>query len=144
MELTKAEKRHQLKTEDYAKLAEFRYALRGFLRFSDAAAAEVGLTTQHYQAMLILRGAQGGSIVTIADLAQQLMIKHNSAVGLVDRLGNEGLAERVRSQTDKRKVELRLTPRGRAVLAQLAKAHRAELKQLGPVLNRFFTHLAKS
>jgi DNA-binding MarR family transcriptional regulator len=41
------------------------------------------------------------------------MIKHNSAVGLVDRLGNEGLVVREPSTVDRRKVELRLSARGR-------------------------------
>ena len=56
MELKRAERRFKLTTRDYAQLAAFRHALRGFLRFSEAAAAEAGLTAQHYQAMLVLRG----------------------------------------------------------------------------------------
>ena len=55
MQLKKAERRFKLQTDDYARLAAFRYALRRFLRFSETAAAEVGLTGQHYQAMLIVR-----------------------------------------------------------------------------------------
>src|SRR3954469_23724513 len=84
--LKKAEKRFNLATRDYAQLAAFRYALRGFLRFSEGAAARAGLTSQHYQAMLVLRACPEDQRVTINDLAQQLFIKHNSAVGLVDRL----------------------------------------------------------
>ena len=144
MKLKQAEKRFKLTTRDYAQLAEFRFALRTFLRFSESAAEEVGLTSQHYQAMLILRASAGGPIVTIADLAQQLLLKHNSAVGLVDRLENEGLMERVRSETDRRKVELRLTPRGREVLGELAAAHRQELARLGTVLKDFFAQLPGS
>ena len=79
-----------------------------------------GLTSQHYQAMLILRGWPDGQPISINDLAQHLLIKHNSAVGLVDRLADEGLVMRGPSSADRRKVELRLSLRGRQVLAKLA------------------------
>ena len=118
MLLKKAEKRFKLATKDYAQLASFRHALRGFLRFSEAAAEREGLTSQHYQAMLILRGWPDGEPISSNDLAQQLLIRHNSAVGLVDRLANEGLVVREASAVDRRKVELHLSSRGRQVLAQ--------------------------
>jgi len=141
--LETAEKRFKLATRDYAQLASFRHALRGFLRFSEAAAAKEGLTSQHYQAMLILRGWPDGQAVSINDLAQQLLIKHNSAVGLVDRLANEGLVVREASTVDRRKVELRLSSRGREVLARLAAMHREELRRIGPLMKRFFSELAR-
>ena len=141
MLLRKAETRFRLATRDYAQLAAFRHALRGFLRFSEDAAAAVGLTTQHYQAMLVLRACPDERRVTIGDLARQLFIKHNSAVGLVDRLVEEKLVLREASSADRRKVELRLTGRGRQLLAKLAAMHRAELTRLGPVLSRFFADL---
>ena len=144
MELKKAERRFQLKTEDYARLAAFRHALRRFLRFSELAAAAVGLTSQHYQAMLVLRGCPEDRRITIADLAQQLLIKHNSAVELVDRLVREDLAVREASSADRRKVELRLTARGREVLAKLAALHRAELQRVGPVLTRLVAQISRS
>ena len=89
--------RFKLSTQDYARLAEFRHALRGFTHFSEAAAAEVGLTTQHYQAMLVLRACPEDRRITIVDLAHALLIKHNSAVGLVDRLVQERLIVREHS-----------------------------------------------
>jgi DNA-binding MarR family transcriptional regulator len=141
--LRRAERRHRLETRDYAQLAAFRYALRRFLRFSESAAAEVGLTGQHYQAMLVLRACPDGKRPSINELAAQLLIKHNSAVGLVDRLVAERLVARDTSSADRRKVELRLTARGGALLAKLAAAHRHELEHLGPVLTRFFAALAR-
>jgi len=141
--LKRAERRYRLETRDYTRLAEFRHALRKFLRFSELAAARVGLTSQHYQAMLVVRGCPDDRRVTINDLAQQLLIKHNSAVELVDRLVREGLVVREPSIADRRKVELRLTSRGRAVLAKLARMHRAELQRIGPLLKRFFGELSR-
>ncbi|HEY6821142.1 MAG TPA: MarR family transcriptional regulator [Burkholderiales bacterium] len=142
-ELRKAERRHRLGTRDYAQLAAFRQALRGFLRFSEAAAAAAGLTGQHYQAMLVLRACAEGRRVTINDLAQQLLIKHNSAVGLVDRLVEERLVVREPSTADRRKVELRLTEHGRQVLAKLVVAHREELRRIGPIMKRFFGQIGR-
>jgi len=143
VELRRAERRFKLTTRGYAELAAFRYALRDFLRFSEAAAARVGLSAQHYQAMLILRACPEGERVAIADLARQLVIKHNSAVELVDRLVHGGLVAREPSQADRRKVELRLTSRGRHVLAKLAAVHHRELRRIGPLMKRFFGELSR-
>ena len=136
MLLKRAERRYRLKTSDYARLAAFRAAVREFLRFSEDAAAQAGLTAQHYQVMLILRANAEGTSVSINDVAHQLFIKHNSAVGLVDRLVREGLVARESSKEDRRKVELRLSARGRQVLAKLAGMHRRELERIGPLLQR--------
>ena len=143
MELKKAERRFNLATRDYSQLAAFRRALRGFLRFSETAAEEAGLTTQHYQAMLVLRACPDGERISINDLAQDLFIKHNSAVGLVDRLEAAGFISREPSASDRRKVELHLTGSGRRVLAKLAAMHRRELQRIGPGLQRFFTDLSR-
>jgi DNA-binding MarR family transcriptional regulator len=143
MELKRAERRYNLSTADYAQLAAFRHALRRFLRFSETAAADVGINGQHYQALLIVRAAPDHSPVTIAGLAQQLLVKHNTAVELVDRLARQDLVQREPSKVDRRKVELGLTPRGRQLLARLAAAHRRELQRIGPTLKRFFAELSK-
>ena len=142
MRLKKAELRYHLTTRHYAQLAAWRRALRTFLRFSEGAAAEVGLGAQQYQAMLVVRGWAEARPLTIGDLAEQLYIKHNTAVSLVDRLVQRGLMTRTVSSADRRKVELALTTRGRTVLATLAALHRRELQRLGPVFKRFFAELS--
>jgi DNA-binding MarR family transcriptional regulator len=142
-QLKRAERRFSLTTRDYARLAAFRHALRKFLRFSEHAAAAVGLTGQHYQAMLVVRGWPEDARVTINDLAQQLLIRHNSAVELVDRLVEEDLLTREASPSDRRKVELHLTARGRQVMAKLAAMHRRELRRIGPILKQFFAELSQ-
>ena len=122
-----------LDAAEYQQLASFRYALRSFLRFSEVAAEEVGLTAQHYQALLAVCAAADGH-VTINDLARQLLIRHNSAVGLVDRLAAQALITREPSPQDGRKVYLRLSAKGDRVLQKLAEVHREELKRIGPQL----------
>ena len=129
---------------EYVALAQFRYTLRRFLSFSETAAGVVGLTPQQYQALLAIKGAAGEGPVTINDLAGQLMIKHNSAVGLVDRLEEEGLIVRRVAREDRRKVNLILTPKGSRTFEKLASAHRAELERIGPRLSGFFDRFSGS
>jgi len=131
-----------LDAAEYQQLASFRYALRSFLRFSEAAAEEVGLTAQHYQALLAVC-ASADRHVTINDLAQQLLIRHNSAVGLVDRLTAQGLLAREPSAEDGRKVYLRLTAKGDRVLEKLAEVHREELRRIGPQLESLLQHITR-
>lgn len=142
MQLKKEERRYRLTTRSYARLAAWRHALRQFLRFSEKAAERLGLTGQHYQAMLVVRACPDSGRITIADLAKDLMIKHNSAVGLVDRLVEQGLVGRQPSKADRRKVEIVLSSRGRHVLAKLAGLHREELARMGPVLERLLAEIA--
>jgi DNA-binding MarR family transcriptional regulator len=120
--------------EDYATLAEFRYALRCFLRFSEAAAETAGLTLQQHQALLFIIGFPGREQVTIGELAERLQIQHHSAVGLVDRLEEQGLVERTHNSEDRRQVFISLTDKGVGVLKSLASTHREELRHLGPQL----------
>jgi DNA-binding MarR family transcriptional regulator len=130
-----------LRTADYLRLASFRHALRRFLQFSESAAAGAGLTAPQHQALLAIRGVPDGTPVTINDLARRLLIKHNSTVGLVDRLVEQGLLGRRPMAEDGRKVRLELTRAGERVLQRLSSAHRAELKRIGPELYRLLGEL---
>ncbi len=119
---------------DYETLAEFRYSLRQYLRFSKNAVETAGLTLQQHQAMLFIIGYPGREQVTIGELAERLQIKHHSAVGLVDRLEEQGLVERKQNPEDRRQVLIGLTEKGTRVLESLASMHREELRHLGPQL----------
>lgn len=131
----------RLRTADYARLAAFRYSLRSFLHFSEAAAARVGLTGQQYQAMLFVRSCRDGPAISIADLARELLIKHNSAVGLADRLVAQGLMARARAPEDRRIVQLCLTEKGERILGRLAQVHRAKLRRIGPGMHRILREM---
>jgi DNA-binding MarR family transcriptional regulator len=128
---------------EYEMLAAFRYTLRRFLSFSETAAAEVGLAAQQYQALLAIKGCAGRDSVTINELAGLLLIKHNSAVGLVDRLESEGLVKRSIAAEDRRKVNVRLTRKGARVFERLAAAHRDELQRIGPKLSEFLEYFSR-
>ena len=134
----------QLDSHEYALLAAFRYALRGFMHFSESAAKDVGLSAQQYQALLVVRGYPEDRQVKINDLAQQLLIRHNTAVGLVDRLDKQGLITRRPSPADGRQVHLRLTAKGERMLERLASVHREELRRIGPQLKLLLQQITRA
>ena len=123
-----------LAKKDYELLAEFRYTLRKFLGFSEAAATSHRVSAQQYQALLAIEGFPGRNWVTIGELAEQLRTAHHSAVGLVDRMETLRLVRRAKSAEDGRRVHVSLTPKGLDVLAKLYRVHRQELKTIGPKL----------
>jgi DNA-binding MarR family transcriptional regulator len=129
--------------EDYLMLASFRAALRKFLRSSEDIAHNLGLTPQRHQAMLAVRGFPGDEPPTVGALAAKLHIRHNSAVGLVTRLVNEGYLRRDKSKLDQRRQHVRLTPKGQAILDKLTEAHRTELRHIGPDITRLLKDLTR-
>ncbi len=125
---------NDLTLSDYQALAEFRYQLRRFLRFSEQAARQAGLEPRHHQLMLAVKGAPDATSPRIAYLAEQLQIQHHSAVELVDRLARKGLITRKRNGPDRREVHVRLTARGERVLRELTRHTGAELRSAAPAL----------
>lgn len=117
---------------DYELLADFRYTLRTFLGFSEAAAISHGVSPQQYQAMLAIEGFPGRNWVTIGELAGRMRIAHHSAVGLLNRMEALGLVRRSPSKEDRRRVQVKLTAHGRKVLEKLYRVHQQELQSVGP------------
>lgn len=128
---------------EYQALAEFRYLLRQFLAFSKAAAEESGLTGQQHQALLAIKGFGGKSGLMIGEIAERLLIRHNSAVELVDRLVKIGLARRVTDPADRRRVHVILGAKAEARLKGLSAAHLAELHAAKPTLVQLLARLNK-
>lgn len=111
-----------LNDDIYNGLAGFRLAMRRFLAFSEAALAEAGVTSQQYQALLVIRTSKTHQ-VRIRDLADQMLMHHNGAVQLVDRMCAAALAERFPAEDDKRSVLIGMTSKGRDILEALARVH---------------------
>ncbi len=125
-----------LSLADYRALAEFRYQIRRFLGFSERAARRSGLEPRQHQLLLALKGLPEDVEPTIGELAQRLQVEHHSAVEMIDRLQRRRLVGRVRDAADKRRVLVRLTPRGDALLRALTISHRDELRSAAPALVR--------
>jgi DNA-binding MarR family transcriptional regulator len=122
--------------EQFRKLAEFRFQLRKFLHFSHAAAEQCGVRPQQYQMLQCISGMPAELDPTIANVAARMLLKHNSAVELVDRTIEQGLLRRCPDPTDHRRILLRVTTQGERILASLAEYHMQELEQAGPELIR--------
>lgn len=119
---------------EYQTLAEFRYQLRRFLRFSEQTARSAGLEPQQHQLLLAVKGLPQGMKATIGALAERLQIAHHSTVELIDRLVERNLIQRCRDETDQRRVLISLTPQGEEMLQKLSFAHQTELRSVGPAL----------
>jgi DNA-binding MarR family transcriptional regulator len=133
----------QLHAEDYQALAAFRYALRKFLSFSKAALAKADLTPEQYEALLALKAFTGDGGCTISDLSERLQVKHHSAVGLVDKLEQLQLVRREQGRDDRRKVFVRLTPKGSELLGRVAVIHRQEMRIRSPEMMEALLRLQK-
>ena len=120
---------------DYSALAAFRYEIRRFLNFSEAAAREAGIEPQQHQALLAIKGRPEID-TTVGVLAERMQIRHHSAVELSRRLEGRGWIRRSRDGCDRREVQLRLTQRAEKLLAKLSLAHRDELRTTEPRLVR--------
>ncbi len=102
-----------LETSRVIEVAEFREALRRFLRQSERVARQSGLTPQRHLLLLMIKGARDGSEQsTVTELADRLQLAQSTVTELVSRAEEAGLVERTQSQTDARVAHLRLTPEG--------------------------------
>lgn len=115
--------------DELTALANFRFTLRKFLAFSERAAANLGMTMQWYQALLVIKTHRSGTHITVGELAEQLMIRDHSAAALVSRLVEAKLVKRKTDATDRRRSLLIMTPLGNRRLAKLAAMHLERLTQ---------------
>ena len=119
-----------LSKRDFETLADFRYQIRKFVRFSEQLALKHGIKPQQYQLLLQVRGYPGRDWATVGELAERLQAQHHGVVALISRCEKLGLVERRRSSEDKRRIEIRVLPKGNQLLEKLARLHRAELVSL--------------
>jgi len=118
-----------LHPEDYDALAEFRYLLRKFLRFSkDFLRTTAGLNSEQYEALLAIKAFPSPDGLTISHLSDRLQVKHHSAVNIVDRLVERKLITRKLGETDRRQRHLELTVKGEKLIEELAAVHRKEIR----------------
>lgn len=120
----------------YEALSDFRFRLRSFLRFSEDAAREEGITVLQYQLMLHTQGFAGREWATVSEIAERLQAQPHGVVALVSRCEESGLVQRKPSQVDRRQVEVHLLPAGRKKLARLAVLHADQLDGLAEVVRQ--------
>jgi DNA-binding MarR family transcriptional regulator len=133
-----------LQAEDYEALAAFRYAMRKFLSFSKRTLAdEAQFTPEQYEALLALKAFSSSTGLTIRDLSERLQVKHNTAVGIVNKLEAMWLLRREPGVLDRRQVFLKLLPAGDQLLARVAAIHREEMRMRSPEMIEALVRLQK-
>jgi len=83
-----------LNQSEFEELLELRTGLRRFLHWSEQQAHAAGVTPAKHQLLLAIRGHADPAGPTIGDIADYLVLRHHSAVGLVDRAVGDGLVKR--------------------------------------------------
>ena len=125
--------------QDYQRLLTFRDGLRRFLAWSEEQALAAGITTAQHQLLLAVAGH--GSDPNVSELAHHLMLRHHSAVELVNRAVEAGFVRRAPDEADHRVVRVRLTAKGFRTLARLSAAHLEELSRIGPTFAALWSEL---
>jgi DNA-binding MarR family transcriptional regulator len=121
---------HNMSKADLETLAQFRYQLRRYLRFSEELTRRKGITPLQYLLLLQIKGFPGREWATVGELAERLQAKHHGVVSLISRCEAAGLVRRSISRSDRRRVEVQLTRKGDECLEHLAHLHRVELLSL--------------
>src|SRR6185503_3074445 len=128
---------------DYRTLAVFRYHIRKYLAQAERAARAAGLESRQYELLLAIRGLSDGETPTVGALAEQLHLRHHSAVELVNRAEQKGLVRRRRMPANRSYVLVQITPKGVRALDKVM-AHRVkELNGAGPELVKILSNLGR-
>jgi DNA-binding MarR family transcriptional regulator len=130
-----------LDQSDFEHLLELRTGLRRFLRWSEDQARAAGLTAAKHQLLLAIKGNPNPPGPTIGEIADHLVLRHHSAVGLVDRAVKDGLVQRNPDPASKSVVRVTLTRAGAAKLDALAEAHVQEIAHLAPAMHTLWRQL---
>jgi len=126
---------------DFKAMAELRYQIRKFLRFSENVARQAGIEPQQHQLLLAIRGLPDAASPTIGVLAERMQLQHHSTVELVDRLVDRNFLCRLRSTNDRRQVLVKLTHDGENFLEKLSLHHLEELQSAGPTFVKVLNSL---
>src|ERR1700721_904419 len=126
----------RLSDADYEDLLALRTGLRRFLRWSEQQSEAAGLTPAQHQLLLAIRGHADRRGPTVGEVADYLLLRHHSAVGLVDRPDPAGLVKRPRDPQGPRVVPLPPPAGGSKRLESLSEAHREDLERLARALPR--------
>ena len=114
-----------LTKQDFEVLARFRSGIHHPLRFSEETVRNHGVTPQHYQLLLALKGFPDREWATVRELSDRLQLRHHSVVKSVNRAQAWGLVDRGPHPGDARMVRVQLTEDGEQTLAHLSALHRA-------------------
>lgn len=108
--------------------------------------ARFGIEAWMYDVLATLRRSGEPYELTAGDLVRQTMVTTGAITNRIDRLEQRGLVERARTD-DRRKVLVRLTPQGLALVDEVVGAHMATeheiLAPLSPRQRQDLAHLLR-
>ena len=133
----------KINSSDFKAMAELRYQIRRYLRFSENAARQAGIEPQQHQLLLAIRGLPDNLKPTIGVLAERMQLQHHSTVELIDRLVDRNLLCRLRATDDRRQVLVKLTREGEEFLKTLSLYHLEELQSVGPKFVKILRNLVE-
>jgi DNA-binding MarR family transcriptional regulator len=123
---------------DYERLAQLRAGLRRYLAWAEERAREHGLTPAQVQLALAVRTHADAQGPTLTELADTLLLRHHSVVGLVDRAESAGLVRRRRDTRQQSRVHVTLTPHGAERLDAISDLHLRQLAELAPQMQELW------
>ena len=126
---------------DFEYLLALRTGLRRFLHWSEHQARAAGITPAQHQLLLAIKGHPDRAGPTIGDVANYLVLRHHSTVGLIDRAAAAGLVTRGPDRANNSTVRLALTDTGNEKLDDLTETHLEELKHLAPAMRSLWQAL---
>jgi DNA-binding MarR family transcriptional regulator len=116
---------------ELGRAAEFRSALRRFLRRTEEVCSSFGLTPQRYNLLLMIKAAPDGTEEsTVTELSDRLALAQPAVTELVKRAERAALVERRQDSLDGRVYRLRLTGEGERQLLNAFSALTAERESL--------------
>jgi DNA-binding MarR family transcriptional regulator len=130
-----------LDQSDFQHLLALRTGLRQFLNWSELQARAAGITPAQHQLLLAIKGHPDPDGPTVGDVANYLVLRHHSAVGLIDRAVAAGLVTRTPDASNHSSVRLALTLAGLEKLDRLSETHLDELKHLAPAMRSLWDAL---
>jgi len=139
--MAKKQKAGAAQNEQLAELAEFRFRLRRFLGFSEIETETAGISAQQYQLLQVVMAVPEDQQCSISYIAGRMVLRHNSAVELVDRAERAGLVRRIADETDHRRSLVESTDKGSRLLETLVEAHLRQIEEEGPEMLRALQHL---
>jgi MarR family 2-MHQ and catechol resistance regulon transcriptional repressor len=108
---------------------------RSYSTFSRAVACKVqeyGLTTPQFG---ILEALHHLGPLSLGDLAEKLLVTGGNVTYVMDRLEEQGLVYRERSSDDRRIVQAKLSPKGKALIASVFSGHAEYVARLAGYLS---------
>lgn len=118
----------------YAQLAALRSGIRAYLAWAEQQARDHDMTPAQVQLALGVRAHPDPAGPTLTELADTLLLRHHSVVGLVDRAALAGLVQRRRDPEHAARVHVTLTALGAQRLDAVGARHLQWLAEHGDAI----------